>query len=282
MPQTPLQVFPVQAPVQTTAFSLIDTIQAAMSKNDMELSDGDILAVSSKYVAISEGRIVEISTIEPSEKARELAKQYNMDARIAELVVQEADHIFGGIPMGYLLTWRSGIIAPNAGLDRSNIPDGQAVLLSTNPYESAHQIRDELKARLGITIGVILTDSWLVPGRIGTTGVALASAGFEPVQDERGKEDLFGNPMTVTQKGVADSLSVCAQMVMGERDEATPIAIIRGADVQMTDAPITQENVSIAWEMCIYVESLTLGLLPDGAPRESLSAKLGKRDVAGM
>jgi F420-0:gamma-glutamyl ligase len=184
--------------------------------------------------------------------------------------------------MGYLLTWRSGIIAPNAGLDRSNIPGGKAVLLSADPYESAHQILEQLKARLSIAIGVILTDSWLVPGRIGTTGVALASAGFEPIQDERGKKDLFGNPMMVTQKGVADSISVCAQMVMGERDEATPIAVVRGADIQLTDARITQDNVSINWEMCIYVESLTLGLLPDGAPRQSLTAKLSKRDVAGM
>ena len=95
------------------------------------------------------------------------------------------------------------------------------------------------------------------------------------------KKDLFGNPMQVTQRGIADSISVCAQMVMGERDEATPLAIVRGADVQMTDTRITQDNVSIAWEMCLYVESLTLGLLPDGAPRESLTAKLVKRDVAG-
>jgi coenzyme F420-0:L-glutamate ligase / coenzyme F420-1:gamma-L-glutamate ligase len=282
MPRTPLQVFPVQAPVQTAPFPLIDTILQAMTANEVELQAGDVIAISSKYVAISEGRIVELDSVEPSEKALELATRYNMDARIAELVVREADHIFGGIPMGYLLTWRSGIIAPNAGLDRSNITAGKAVLLSADPYESAHRIREELKARLDITIGLILTDSWLVPGRIGTTGVALASAGFEPIQDERGKLDLFGNPMMVTQRGVADSISVCAQMVMGERDEATPIAVVRGADVQMTDARITQENVSIPWEMCIYVESLTLGLLPDGAPRESLTAKLGKRDVAGM
>jgi coenzyme F420-0:L-glutamate ligase/coenzyme F420-1:gamma-L-glutamate ligase len=281
MPRTTLQVIPVQAPVQTAPFPLIETIVQACAANDAELQSGDVLAISSKYVAISEGRIVDLDTVEAGEKAIELAQRYNMDTRIAELVVREADHIFGGIPMGYLLTWRSGIIAPNAGLDRSNIPGGKAVLLPLDPYESAHQIREALQARLGITIGVILTDSWLVPGRIGTTGVALSSAGFEPVQDERGKKDLFGNPMMVTQRGIADSISVCAQMVMGERDEATPLAIVRGTDVQMTDTRITQDNVSIAWEMCLYVESLTLGLLPDGAPRESLSAKLVKRDIAG-
>jgi F420-0:gamma-glutamyl ligase len=99
---------------------------------------------------------------------------------------------------------------------------------------------------------------------MGTSGVALATAGFEPLQDERGKADLFGNPMQVTQRGIADSLCVCAQMVMGERDEATPIAIIRNSRVKMTDAEITVKDVAIPWEMCIYVESLTTGLLEDG------------------
>jgi coenzyme F420-0:L-glutamate ligase len=281
MPRPSLQVLPIEAPVQTQPFSLVETILEAIENNQAQLQAHDVLAVSSKYAAISEGRIVELEAVQPGEKALALAERYHMDARIAELVVQEADHIFGGIPMGFLLTWRSGVIAPNAGLDRSNIPSGKAVLLPADPYETAHQLCETLKARLGIHLGVILTDSWLVPGRLGTTGVALASAGFEPVQDERGKTDLFGNPMSVTQKGVADGLSVCAQMVMGERDEATPIAILRGADVRMTNARITQEQVAIPWEMCIYVESLTLGLLPDGAPRESLTAKIGKRDRAG-
>ncbi len=281
MPRTPLTVFPVQAPVQQAPFALIATILKAVDAAGTPLQEGDVLAISSKYVAISEGRIVHLDTVQPGEEAETLAAQYHMDERIAQLVVQEADHIFGGIPMGYLLTWRSGIIAPNAGLDRSNIPDGQVVLLPEDPYASAHRIRQALKDELGFGIGVILTDSWLVPGRWGTTGVSLASAGFQPVQDERGKEDLFGNPMTVTQRGIADGLSVCAQTVMGERDEATALAIVRGADVQMTDARITQDDVAIPWEMCIYVESLTLGLLPNGAPRESFSAKLTRRDRAG-
>jgi len=281
MPRTPLTVIPVQAPVQRAPFPLIDTILDAVHTDEATLQEADVLAISSKYVAISEGRIIDLDSVQPGKQAAALAAQYNMDERVAQLVVEEADHIFGGIPMGFLLTWRSGIIAPNAGLDRSNIPSGQAVLLPENPYESAHRIRQALKERLGIGLGVILTDSWLMPGRWGTTGVALAAAGFQPVQDERGKEDLFGNPMTVTQRGIADSLSVCAQTVMGERDEACPLAIVRGAEVQMTDARLNQEDISIPWEMCIYVESLTLGLLPDGAPRESLSARLAKRDTTG-
>lgn len=273
-----LQVIPVQAPVQNAPFPLVDTILEAIKATGQSLQDGDVLAVSSKYVAISEDRIITLSDIKPGPKAEALAERYNMDATMAQLVVDEADHIFGGIPMGYLLTWRSGIIAPNAGIDRSNIPNGLAVLLPKDPYASANDLRAALYERLGVQLGIILTDSWLVPGRYGTTGVALACAGFEPVQDERGKADLFGNPMTVTQRGMADSLSVCAQTVMGERDEATPLAIVRGASIIMTDRRLSVEDVAIPWEMCLYVESLTLGLLPDGAPRESMTAKLGKRD----
>lgn len=280
MQRASLQVLPIQAPVQEKPFALVPTILAALEAAGQTLQDGDVLAISSKYVAISENRIVDLATVQIGEQAQALANRYNMDARIAQLVVDEAEHIFGGIPLGFLLTWRSGIIAPNAGLDRSNIPHGKAVLLPEKPYDSAHDLCQALKAHFGVSIGVILTDSWLVPGRWGTTGVALASAGFMPLQDERGKMDLFGNPMAVTQRGIADSLSVCAQVVMGERDEATPVAIIRGSEVTMTDARLSQESVAIPWEMCIYVESLTLGLLPDGAPRQSLSATLAPKNSA--
>lgn len=282
MPSKPLAVIPVVAPVHERPFDLINVLDDALVASEQTLYEGDVLAISSKYVAISENRIVTIDDIIPTDYALSLAERYNMDARIVELVTREADHIFGGIPMGYLLTWRSGIIAPNAGIDRSNIPSGKAVLLPAEPYVSAANIRAAIKEKYDVSVGVILTDSWLVPGRWGTTGVALASAGFEPIEDERGKQDLFGNPMTVTQRGIADSLSVAAQSVMGERDEASPFAIVRGAEVTMTDRAITQDDVSIPWEMCIYVESLTLGLLPDGAPTESQTAKLRKRDLSGM
>jgi coenzyme F420-0:L-glutamate ligase / coenzyme F420-1:gamma-L-glutamate ligase len=278
MSRSSLQIIPIQAPVQDHAFDLEPTLFSALDRADCPLQAGDVVAISSKYVAISEDRIVNLADVPVGDEARALAERYNMDATIAQLVLDDADHIFGGIPLGFLLTWRSGIIAPNAGLDRSNIPQGQAVLLPQAPYDSAYHIRQMIKARTGLSVGVILTDSWLVPGRLGTTGVALASAGFVPVQDERGKADLFGNPMAVTQKGVADSLSVCAQMVMGERDEATPIAVIRGAEIELSDARPTQADVAIDWEMCIYVESLTLGLLPDGAPRESLTAQWAQSD----
>ena len=274
----PLTVLPVHAPVREHNFDLYATIVEAIADSGEILQNGDVVAVSSKYTAISEGRIVDLDTVQPGERAQDLAQRYNVDARMAQLIVEEADHIFGGIQMGFLLTSIQGIISPNAGLDRSNIPNGKVVLFPERPYQAAADIRRELRARLGVDVGVILTDSWLMPGRLGTSGVALATAGFRPIQDERGKIDLFGNPMRVTQRGIADSISVCAQMVMGERDEATPIAIVRNTGVQLVDVELSAADVAVPWEMCIYIESLTLGLLPDGAPRVALSATLAKHN----
>jgi len=253
-------IFPVEAPVQQSAFDLTETLVASLGRAEQTLLDGDVLAVSSKYVAISEGRVVNLAEVEVSPAAAVLAERYHMNPRIAQLVLAEAEKVFGGIP-GFLLTYKDGILSPNAGLDRSNIPNGYAVLFPRDPYRSAATLRRNVRDRLGVDIGVILTDSWLMPGRIGTTGVALATAGFRPIQDERGKADLFGNPMQVTRRGIADTICAAAQLVMGERDEATPFAIARNTGVTLTDDDVTVADVAIDWRECIYVQSLTEGLL---------------------
>ncbi len=265
----PLTVYPVQAPIQNRPFDLMQALIDSLNQAEIALQDGDVVAVSSKYAAIAEGRIFSLDEVRPTARAKTLAKRYRMDAAVAQLVIEEAGHIFGGIKMGFLLTARLGIISPNAGLDRSNIPSGQVVLLPERPYDTAETIRHRLHQRLNCRIGIILTDSWLVPGRYGTTGIALAVAGFKPIKDERGKMDLFGSPMTVTQVGIADSLAVCAQVVMGERNQATPFALVRGAEVELTDARSSVDDVSIPWRQCIYVESLTRGLLPDDTAAEA-------------
>jgi len=265
MPQS-LTVTPISAPVRERPFDLVATLAASLEAAEISLRDGDVLAISSKYASIASGRTLSLADIESSPKAEELARRYQMDAAVAQLVLEEAEHIFGGIELGFLLTAKGGVISPNAGLDRSNIPSGQVVLLPLKPFETAEAIRQALQGRLRCRIGLILSDSWLMPGRYGTTGIAIAAAGFQPIKDERGKMDLFGNPMAVTQIGLADSLAACAQVVMGERNEATPFALIRGAEVELCDAPLSAADVSIPWRHCIYIESLTLGLVPAQAP----------------
>lgn len=261
-----LTIIPVSAPIVQSAFPLKETILASLAEANVSLQTGDVLAISSKYVAISQNRIVPLESVSASPRAEQIASTYQMDARIVELIIAESDHIFGGIQMGFLLTHTPhGVISPNAGLDRSNIPMGNVVLLPESPFETSEQIRQDIQAVSNAKIGVLLTDSWLMPGRFGTTGVAIGAAGFEPLQDERGKPDLFGNPMQVTQRSIADTLTSCAEMVMGERDEAIPIAVIRGADVRLTDRTLSADDIAIPWDMCIYVESLTTGRLNEGS-----------------
>jgi coenzyme F420-0:L-glutamate ligase len=264
MAREPLIVIPIQAPVRKESFDLYTTLVDCLESSGESLLDGDVLAVSSKYVAISEGRIVRLDDVEVSAEAAAVAERYQMNPRIAQLVLGDADHVFGGIP-GFLLTYKDGILSPNAGLDRSNIPSGYAVLFPEYPYQSAAAIRRAVRQRLNVDVGVILTDSWLMPGRLGTTGVALATAGFKPIQDERGKTDLFGNPMQVTQRGIADTICAAAELVMGERDEAMPFVIVRNTGVELMDIHLTEADVAIPWHMCIYVQSLTEGLLERAA-----------------
>jgi coenzyme F420-0:L-glutamate ligase len=266
----PVTIIPIGAPVKEDRFDLHSTIVHSITAAGEELQDGDVLAVSSKYAAISQGRIAVLDEVEVSPQAAYIARRYVMNPHLVQLILEEADHVFGGIThdfnghkVGFLLTQKHGIISPNSGLDRSNIPSGKVVLFPSDPYGAADEIRQEMWARLGVDVGVILTDSWLMPGRLGTTGVALATAGFNPLRDERGKSDLFGNPMQVTQVGLADSICVCAQMVMGETAEATPIAIVRNTGVALADMELGVDDVAIPWEMCIYIGSLTEGKLDD-------------------
>ncbi len=275
MPKS-LSITALRAPIQDQPFDLTATLIESLVQADLRLIEGDVIAVSSKYAAIAAGRVVDRSDIKPTARAFELARRYRMDAAIAQLVIEEAEHIFGGIELGFLLTAKGGVISPNAGLDRSNIPSGKVVLLPRKPFAVAETIRRALQRRFDARIGVILTDSWLAPGRYGTTGIAIAVAGFRPLKDERGKRDLFGNPMTVTQIGIADSLATCAQAVMGERDEARPFAVIRGADLELTDARLSASELAIPWRHCIYIESLTIGVVPKDRGRDSERAARGE------
>jgi len=256
----PVSIHPVAAPVRSGPFDLLATLAAALAAADLTPQPGDVLAISSKYAAISVGRIVTLAEVVVSPEGQALADRYRMNPTIAQLVLEQADRVLGGIP-GFLLTAKDGIISPNAGIDRSNIPPGYAVLFPQQPYQFAEDFRQAAQAWFGVPLAIILTDSWLMPGRLGTTGVALASAGFRPLQDERGKPDLFGSPLIVTVRSLADQLCAAAELVMGERDEATPLVVIRHAPITLTDEPLSSADVAIDWRQCIYLAALTHGLL---------------------
>jgi coenzyme F420-0:L-glutamate ligase len=196
-----------------------------------------------------------LNKIKVSKKAENLAFEYHMDAKIAELTLRESDYIYKGIP-GFLLAVKDGMMAPNAGIDKSNVPSGFVILYPREPFKSAENLRLKFLVNLGIKVGVVIADSRLMPTRIGTTGVAIAIAGFEPVEDQRGKKDLFGNVMRVTFRAVADSLASMGVAIMGETDESTPVAVIRHVKVIATNRKLSSHDIVVDPVQDIYVRGL--------------------------
>jgi coenzyme F420-0:L-glutamate ligase / coenzyme F420-1:gamma-L-glutamate ligase len=234
-------------------FAILDAVEGAAAG---KLRDGDVLVVSSKFVAISEGRVIRLDSVVPSAGAKELASRYRIAAELCELIIRESDEVLGGVT-GFILTLRDGLLTPNAGIDKSNVEHGKVVLYPRNSSESASKIVDGIKFRQGIDIGVVISDSRLMPTRRGTTGVALAAAGLEAVLDLRGRVDLFGNILRVTSQAIADDLCSAAQLVMGEASEATPIVLVRGISRSLFKETVyPTSSFSVRPDQCVYMRSL--------------------------
>lgn len=250
-----VELIPVKVKPMKDRFDLFQTIVQHIEENKQHVSDGDIIVVSSKFVSMSQGSLVELNKIKPSRKASQLAEKLNMDARLAELVLRESDFMFSGVP-GFILAVRDGVVAPNAGIDRSNVEHGYAIMHPREPFKEAELLRRKFLAYLGKKVGIVINDSRLMPTRIGTIGIAIAASGFEPVQDLRGSRDLFGNTLRVTLKATADSIATAANMLMGESNESIPVVIVRNLDVKMSDRALNWKDLAIEPDQCIYVRGL--------------------------
>jgi F420-0:gamma-glutamyl ligase len=175
---------------------------------------------------------------------------------------------------GFALAVKEQVLAPNAGIDKSNVAPGHAILYPARPFHTARLLQEEVRFHVPARIGVVLADSRLMPTRLGTTGVAVAVAGFEPVRDERGRRDLFGNVLRVTQRALADDLASAAQLLMGEANERIPLVLVRGAPIRLSDRELSAADLAVDQEVCLYVRGLGEGRLPrvdlasaEGIPR---------------
>ena len=248
-----LTLMPVVVRPRSSKFDIISLIE---EKIGSRLKDGDVLVISSKFVAVSEGRVVRLGSVRAGQRAKELAAGNRMDDKLCELVFRESDEIVGGIP-GFILASKDGLLTPNAGIDKSNARHGTVVLYPRKPELSAWKIREALKFTLGVSVGVVICDSRLSPTRRGTTGVAVASSGIEAVLDMRGRKDLFGNVLKVTSQSVADDLSSAAEILMGESDEATPLVVIRGLSrMLLKNIEYSGRRFSIPMDECVYLRSI--------------------------
>ena len=251
-----LSVFPLLANRMDGMFDIFEMLLKTLEENNEELKDGDVLVISTKYISNSQGRIIDLQKIKISDQSTNIAKKFQINPAIAEIINRESDKIFGGIG-GFIITSADNIMAPNAGIDKSNAKRGKVILYPVNPYLTAEQIRRKIFLKLLIHVGVILVDSRLMPARIGTSGIGIACAGIEPVLDMRAKKDLDGNPLKVTFQAVADNLATIANHRMGEGGESKPFAVIRNSGAKLTDRKIKSSETAISPDLCVYVRGLS-------------------------
>ena len=247
-----IEILSTEVEFQKNKFNLFEEILKCINKLGIELDDGDIISISSKFAALSQGRIAKLNRIKPCSETIRIASEYRIPEQLTELIIRESDSVFGGVP-GFLLTSKDGLFAPNAGIDRSNIKSGYAIMYPHKPYRLAEQIRIMILLKLGKKVGVILTDSRLLPGKRGTTGISIASSGFEALKDERGKKDLFGNFMVVTSISAADNLASSSQLLMGEK---RPIVIIKNSGVKIIDKVNNPKKLTVEHNECLYLREL--------------------------
>ena len=202
---------------------------AALVAAALELEDGDVVVIAQKVVSKSEGRVVRLEEVEPSERARAIAG--DEDARRIEVILREAARVVRVRPPLVIAETTHGFICASAGVDSSNAPEpDMLVLLPEDPDASAERIRQRLRELTSREVAVLVSDSFGRPWRQGTTDVALGAAGLRVLLDLRGRLDRTGYELHYTMIAIADEIAGAAELAMGKTD-GIPAAVVRGLDV---------------------------------------------------
>ncbi|MFW9771410.1 MAG: coenzyme F420-0:L-glutamate ligase [Candidatus Heimdallarchaeota archaeon] len=255
-----MELFAIKLPLIKENDDLLKIIINSIKKSKGSLNEGDIVVIAEKVVATSQGRVVRLSDVKNiSRKAKEQAKKYDMDERFVQLILEEASMVLGGMKH-VILTKVNDFLIANSGIDQSNAGLGKVVLLPKHLESVVWNYWKELKSEFNLErLGIIIVDSRVQPLRKGTIGIAIATAGFEPIEDLRGKPDLFNRPLEITMRAIADDLASAAQFLLSEADKQTPIVIIQGADVEFADKP--KLTMEMPPEECLYMNIFSKYLL---------------------
>jgi dihydrofolate synthase / folylpolyglutamate synthase len=259
--QTPIESCLVTRLIRVKTRPLLpprDDLYAALDPALPQLLNGDVVAITSKVVAIHQGRCVPVASVRDKEELVEAE---------AEAWIPKASSRYG-----ITLAIKGGALIASAGIDASNSND-HFVFWPTAPSETAAAIGRRLKEQHGITnLGVILTDSHCTPLRRGTTGILIGFYGFEALLDYRGLPDIFGRPLAVTLANRADAMAAAAVGLMGEGAECVPAVIVRGwPDLVFNDTP-GQDGFFIPVEEDIFAPLLE-GFLKFGRRRPSTAGQ---------
>jgi coenzyme F420-0:L-glutamate ligase/coenzyme F420-1:gamma-L-glutamate ligase len=194
------------------------------------VGDGDVLVVAHKVVSKAEGRLVRLADVTPSNRALELAREHGKDPRHVQVVLDETAEMVRSRPGVLICRTRHGFVCANAGVDASNAPEGQVVLLPVEPDASARALR----AALGVRCAVVVADSFGRAWRVGQVDVAIGVAGLAPVDDWRGRPDRGGRELRATAIAIADEAAAAADLAR-TKDGGQPAVVVQGLDRYVTE-----------------------------------------------
>jgi coenzyme F420-0:L-glutamate ligase / coenzyme F420-1:gamma-L-glutamate ligase len=207
---------------------LVEKLRGGLKHQKTSLQNGDAVVIKHKIMSKAEGRVVRLDVVVPSPAARTWARKCGTDARMVELAFRESRSIVRQTMRVLITETHHGLICANSGVDLSNVDGGaSAVLLPIDPDASAARLRSQMKKRLGVSVAVIISDSFGRPWREGLTEVAIGISGMKPLLDYRGKRDSHGYKLRATAEAVADELACAAGLVCGKLNR-TPACIVRG------------------------------------------------------
>jgi len=243
----PLTLTPLQhIPLIRQNDDLADIVVKSLESNNITIEDNDILVFAQKIVSKSEGRVVNLVTVKPSEQAIELAGKTEKDPRVVQLILQESNEVVRTRVGTIIVEHKLGFVCANAGIDHSNVAgagdsaEEWVLLLPEDPDRSAEKIRTAIQSKTGKQIGVLIIDSHGRAWRNGTVGVAIGVSGMPAQEDLRGKADLFDFTLRITQVGVADELAAGASLMMGQAAEGTPVVHVRGFPYPLREASLKE------------------------------------------
>lgn len=240
-----IQVIPIRGfPIIKEGDDLAKLVIESMTEMGLSPMVGDVYIFSHVIVSRSEGKTVDLRKITPGKKAQKYADITGKDPRLVQVILNESNGI-RRISNGALITeTKHGFVCANAGVDKSNVPGDDVVSpLPDDPDKSAKIIRQKIQELTGLNVGVIVCDTHGRAHRCGEVNMAVGASGFEVIRDRRGERDLFGYELTVKRTAVSDELAAAAELVIGQSDEAVPVALIRGYSIQLSETSVAKDLV---------------------------------------
>ncbi|VWX52268.1 coenzyme F420-0:L-glutamate ligase [Novosphingobium sp. 9U] len=237
---TAIRAIPLHGmPLFETGMALAREICAAIDRAGEVLGGDDVIVVAQKIVSKAEGRTIDLSSVTPGDEAHRIAVETAREPQMVQLILDESEELLRTTPAAIIARHRTGHVLANAGIDASNVEGGESgtvLLWPRDPDASARAIRADIVALTGLNPAVVIADSMGRAWRVGTVGTAIGCAGLTVVDDKRGTGvDLFGRTLQATQIAVADSVAALASLAMGESDEGTPAALVRGVGAWVRD-----------------------------------------------